>query len=50
MTSLLFVGGYTEENEMSMRAKINFYATQVGEHPNILRFLGAVVDDESRKF
>jgi hypothetical protein len=50
MILLLLVGGYTEENEMSMRAKINFYATQVGEHSNILRFLGAVVDDVSRKF
>lgn len=44
-----FLGGYTEENELSMRAKINFQATQVGEHPNILRFLGAVIDDVSRK-
>ena len=33
---------------MSMRAKINFYASKVGDHPNILRFAGAVLDDESR--
>ncbi|XP_061172823.1 uncharacterized protein LOC133182112 [Saccostrea echinata] len=37
--------GYTEEQEISMRAKINFYATKVGEHSNILRFYGAVFDD-----
>lgn len=35
---------------MSMRAKINFYASKVGEHPNILHFMGAVLDDETRKF
>ncbi len=34
---------------MSMRAKINFYASKVGEHPNFLHFMGAVLDDETRK-
>lgn len=35
---------------MSMRAKINFYALKVGEHTNILKFIGAVFDDNTRKF
>ena len=28
-----------------MKAKINFTATVVGSHPNVLKFMGAVVDD-----
>lgn len=39
--------GASEEDRMSMRAKINFYASKVGEHPNILHFMGAVLDDET---
>lgn len=35
---------------MSMRAKINFYVLKVGEHTNILKFIGAVFDDNTRKF
>lgn len=41
--------GASEEDRMSMRAKTNFYASKVGEHPNILHFMGAVLDDETRK-
>lgn len=32
-----------------MRAKINFFGTEVGEHQNILLFIGAVVDNNSSK-
>lgn len=39
--------GASEEDRMSLRAKINFYASKVGEHPNILHFMGAVLDDET---
>nr|XP_034323632.1 uncharacterized protein LOC105320732 isoform X2 [Crassostrea gigas] len=39
--------GASEEDRISMRAKINFYASKVGEHPNILHFMGAVFDDET---
>jgi hypothetical protein len=31
-----------------MHAKVNFYAMKVGEHTNILKFIG-VVDDNVRK-
>ncbi|VDI56408.1 Hypothetical predicted protein [Mytilus galloprovincialis] len=34
-----------EENVVKMRAKINFYATKVGHHKNILDFIGSVEDD-----
>ncbi|XP_041368515.1 uncharacterized protein LOC121382899 [Gigantopelta aegis] len=37
---------HTEDDVLTMMAKINFAATKVGEHPNILRFLGAVVDND----
>ncbi|XP_041368825.1 uncharacterized protein LOC121383106 isoform X2 [Gigantopelta aegis] len=37
---------HTEEDALIMMAKINFQATEVGEHPNILRFFGAVVDND----
>ncbi|XP_048244011.1 uncharacterized protein LOC124122676 isoform X1 [Haliotis rufescens] len=36
-----------EENKLLMMAKINFAATQVGEHRNVLRFLGAVVNNDA---
>ena len=32
-----------------MKAKINFTATVVGDHPNVVKFIGAVVDDHARK-
>ncbi|XP_045170153.2 uncharacterized protein LOC123532684 isoform X7 [Mercenaria mercenaria] len=37
---------FTPDDEMLMRAKINFTGTVVGEHPNVLKFLGAVVGDD----
>ncbi|XP_060598180.1 uncharacterized protein LOC132751968 isoform X3 [Ruditapes philippinarum] len=37
---------FTPNDEMLMRAKINFTGTVVGSHPNVLKFLGAVVGDE----
>ena len=33
-----------------MKAKINFMATQVGTHANILTFIGAVIDNDACKF
>ena len=32
-----------------MKAKINFTATVVGDHPNIVKFIGAVVNDAGSK-
>lgn len=37
--------GFTEIDETLIKAKINFTATVVGDHPNIVKFIGAVVDD-----
>lgn len=37
--------GFKENDEILMKAKINFTATVVGSHPNVLKFMGAVVDD-----
>ncbi|XP_061164432.1 uncharacterized protein LOC133173456 [Saccostrea echinata] len=39
--------GYSEENMLMMKAKINFFGKEVGEHPNIVHFIGAVVDNEA---
>jgi hypothetical protein len=33
-----------------MMAKINFFATQVGQHANIINFVGAVTDEIHRKY
>lgn len=33
-----------------MKAKINFTGLEVGDHPNILKFIGAVVGDDASKF
>ncbi|XP_069110358.1 fibroblast growth factor receptor 2-like, partial [Argopecten irradians] len=37
---------HTEIDEMVMTAKINFFATKVGSHPNVVQFVGAVLDNE----
>ncbi|KAK3603134.1 hypothetical protein CHS0354_042956 [Potamilus streckersoni] len=39
--------GFTEKDKELMMAKINFTGTQVGNHPNVLKFIGAVIDDEA---
>ncbi|XP_062597629.1 uncharacterized protein LOC134259048 [Saccostrea cucullata] len=39
--------GFTEENMLMMRAKINFFGKEVGEHPNIIHFIGAVIDNDA---
>ncbi|XP_067648778.1 uncharacterized protein [Haliotis asinina] len=36
-----------EDNSLLMMAKINFAATQVGEHRNVLKFIGAVVNNDA---
>ena len=36
---------FSSEDETLMKAKINFTGTVAGEHPNVLKFIGAVVDD-----
>ncbi|WAR10657.1 FGFR1-like protein [Mya arenaria] len=37
--------GFTKQDEHLMKAKINFYSTVVGKHENVIKFIGAVVDD-----
>lgn len=46
---IYFKGGYSEENLLMMKAKINFFAKEVGDHPNIISFIGAVVDNDACK-
>ncbi|XP_052799140.1 uncharacterized protein LOC128230732 [Mya arenaria] len=36
---------FTVEDENLMKAKMNFQGNYVGDHPNILKFMGAVTDD-----
>ena len=39
---------YNEEDAILMKAKINFFATKVGEHACVMGFKGAVMDDDKR--
>lgn len=50
MLFYLIPEGFTENDKTLMKAKINFTATAVGSHPNVLKFIGAVVDDTACKF
>ncbi|XP_052105481.1 uncharacterized protein LOC127738317 [Mytilus californianus] len=36
---------YNDDNNLVMMAKINFFATKVGKHRNVLGFIGAVTDN-----
>ncbi|XP_070178298.1 uncharacterized protein [Littorina saxatilis] len=38
--------GFTEDDAMKMMAKINFSATQLEDHDNVVRFIGAVTDNQ----
>ncbi|XP_060601820.1 uncharacterized protein LOC132755046 [Ruditapes philippinarum] len=38
---------FTPEDELLMKAKINFTGEKVGSHPNVLKFIGAVVHDDA---
>ncbi|KAK3600804.1 hypothetical protein CHS0354_020481 [Potamilus streckersoni] len=38
--------GYSNRDKELMMAKINFTGTQLAVHPNVLRFFGAVLDDD----
>ncbi|XP_021363664.1 uncharacterized protein LOC110456921 [Mizuhopecten yessoensis] len=37
---------HTEIDELVMNAKINFFATKVGSHTNVIQFLGAIIDNK----
>lgn len=41
---------YDSFDELVMKAKINFFATVVGSHPNIVEFIGSVTDHPSCKY
>ncbi|XP_052246346.1 uncharacterized protein LOC127855047 [Dreissena polymorpha] len=36
---------YATNDEFLMKAKINFSSEKVGDHPNVLKYLGSVLDD-----
>lgn len=44
-----FSENFKDEDEFIMKAKMNFFATVVGKHPNVLEYIGGVVDHPSRK-
>lgn len=46
---LFFSENFKDEDEFIMKAKMNFFATVVGKHPNVLEYIGGVVDHPSRK-
>ena len=41
--------GFTDEDKVLMKAKINFFGTKVGEHPCVLGFIGAVTEEQPSK-
>ncbi|XP_052800641.1 uncharacterized protein LOC128231640 [Mya arenaria] len=36
---------FTKDDELLMKAKVNFSSDRVGDHPNVIKFVGAIVDD-----
>lgn len=40
----------TQSDIETMHAKVNFYAMKIGEHPNVLKFIGVVDDDVLGRF
>uniref|UniRef100_A0A8W8MD80 Receptor protein-tyrosine kinase n=1 Tax=Magallana gigas TaxID=29159 RepID=A0A8W8MD80_MAGGI len=40
----------TQNDIETMHAKVNFYAMKIGEHPNVLKFIGVVDDDVLGRF
>lgn len=45
----VFKENYKETDEFLMKAKINFSSIEVGQHENVLHFVGAVVSDSDSK-
>lgn len=43
---IYFKGGYSEENLLMMKVKINFFVKEVGDYFNIISFIGFVVDND----
>lgn len=44
---VFLVENYSSDDEFLMKAKINFTGKEVGNHPNILTFVGAVLSDKA---
>ncbi|XP_050418561.2 uncharacterized protein LOC126831943 [Patella vulgata] len=42
----LLLDNFTEDEQRLMCAKITFMSDVIGEHPNVLQFIGAVVDND----
>ncbi|XP_052280020.1 uncharacterized protein LOC127877806 [Dreissena polymorpha] len=45
MVAKILKQGYTSRDAFLMKAKINFYSMEVGEHENVISFVGAVIDN-----
>lgn len=43
---IYFKGGYSEENLLMMKVKINFFVKEVGDYFNIISFIGVVFDND----
>lgn len=46
---VFFLDDQNEKSVMKMKAKINFYVDKVGQHKNVMAFIGSVQDDQSRE-
>ncbi|XP_052807066.1 uncharacterized protein LOC128236221 [Mya arenaria] len=43
--SLYFSEDFSKNDELLMKAKLNFSSVKAGDHPNVIKFVGAVVDN-----
>ena len=49
LNSNVFVANYSKDEELAMKAKINFASQKATRHPNVISFIGACVDDTECK-
>ena len=47
---LCLTAGFTQDDALKMMAKINFFATQLEDHDNVIKFVGAVTDNQGCKW
>ena len=47
---LCLTAGFTQDDALKMMAKINFFATQLEDHENVIKFVGAVTDNQGCKW
>ena len=46
---MCLTAGFTGDDALKMMAKINFFATQLEDNENVIKFVGAVTDNQGCK-